>query len=92
MAVTQEMIDAGAAVIHGIVPNEEPADTATAVYNAMRRLEPDAAARSQFAAAALQGMLAYPSFYKPSDNEDWHLAIVQHAFRIADAMLLAARP
>lgn len=41
-----------------------------------------------FAAAALQGMLAHPTRYKPREDasDNWHEAIAQEAFEIAEAM------
>lgn len=47
--------------------------------------------RDEFAAAALQGMLAHATRYRPRPNApaNWHLAISQEAYEIANAMLEA---
>lgn len=45
--------------------------------------------RDMFAAAALTGMLAHSTRFKPPEGEDWHVAIAQEAYGIADAMLAA---
>lgn len=49
--------------------------------------------RDEFARAALYGMLAHPTRYKPRHiecNLHWHDAIASEAYDIADAMLAAS--
>lgn len=48
--------------------------------------------RDLFAFAALQGMLAHPTRYRPRRGapSNWHDAIAQEAYEIADAMERAA--
>lgn len=48
--------------------------------------------RDLFAFAALQGMLAHPTRYRPRAGapSNWHDAIAQEAYEIADAMERAA--
>lgn len=45
--------------------------------------------RDKFAGQALEGMLAHSTRYKPREgaNPDWHLAIAEEAYEIADAMI-----
>lgn len=45
--------------------------------------------RDKIAIEALNGMLAHSTRYKPREgaNPDWHLAIAEEAYEIADAML-----
>lgn len=44
--------------------------------------------RDYFSAKALQGMLAHMTRYQPRDrNQNWHDAISQEAYQLADAML-----
>jgi hypothetical protein len=45
--------------------------------------------RMELAICALNGMLAHPRRYKPRPgaNPDWHIAIAEEAFEIADAMI-----
>jgi hypothetical protein len=47
--------------------------------------------RDNMAGLALRGMLAHPTRYKPRVGapENWHDAIAQEAYEIADAMLRA---
>ena len=50
--------------------------------------------RNEFARAALYGMLAHPTRYKPRHIEchlHWHDAIASESYDIADAMIAAAR-
>lgn len=49
----------------------------------------DVELRDIFAIAALNGMLAHSTRYKPREgaSPDWHLAIAEEAYEIADAML-----
>lgn len=49
-------------------------------------------ARDKLARAALNGMLAHPTRYKPRPSDagmHWHDAISKEAYEIADAMLKA---
>lgn len=45
--------------------------------------------RDYFAAAALNGMLAHATRYRPRPDQpqQWHLAIAEEAYQLADAML-----
>lgn len=45
--------------------------------------------REVFAMAAMQGMLAHPTRYRPRPGapSNWHEAISEEAYEIADAML-----
>jgi len=45
--------------------------------------------RDRIAIEALNGMLAHSTKYRPrvGANPDWHLAIAEEAYEIADAML-----
>ncbi len=44
--------------------------------------------RDQFAMAALQGMLAHSTRYKPrEEGADWHWSIAKEAYELADAMM-----
>lgn len=44
--------------------------------------------RDYFATAALQGMLSHSTRYKPiKENTNWHDAIAEEAYEIADSML-----
>lgn len=46
--------------------------------------------RDEFAAAALNGMLAHTTRYKPRHTDcelHWHQAIAKEAYEIADAMV-----
>lgn len=47
----------------------------------------------EYAARAMQGMLAHQKRYEPRPNDphDWHQALAKEAFEIADAMLAASR-
>lgn len=47
------------------------------------------AVRDEFAKAALTGMLAHATRYKPRKgaSSNWHEAIAQEAYQLADAML-----
>ncbi len=50
--------------------------------------------RDEFARAALYGMLAHPTRYKPRHSEThlhWHDAIASESYDIADAMVAASR-
>lgn len=57
----------------------------TAVYESEKGMT----LRDYFAANALQGMLAHSTRYKPLSGapENWHDAISQEAFAIADSMI-----
>lgn len=45
--------------------------------------------RDQFAMAALTGMLAHSTRYKPrEEGVDWHWSIAKEAYEIADHMML----
>lgn len=44
--------------------------------------------RDQFAMAALAGMLAHSTRYKPrEEGADWHWSIAKEAYELADAMM-----
>lgn len=45
--------------------------------------------REQFAMAAMQGMLAHATRYKPREgaSENWHEAISEESVQLADALL-----
>lgn len=44
--------------------------------------------RDQFAMAALTGMLAHSTRYKPrEEGVDWHWSIAKEAYELADAMM-----
>lgn len=44
--------------------------------------------RDQFAIAALTGMLAHSTRYKPrEEGVDWHWSIAKEAYELADAMM-----
>ena len=47
--------------------------------------------RDRIAIAALNGMLAHSTRYRPRQgaNSDWHFAIAEEAYELADAMLIA---
>lgn len=47
--------------------------------------------RDYFAGKAMEGMLAHATRYRPRADapEDWHVAIAEEAYELADAMLRA---
>jgi len=48
--------------------------------------------RDRFAAAALSGMLAHSTRYKPrEEGADWHWSIAKEAYELADAMMEARK-
>lgn len=53
--------------------------------------EKEKALRDEIAIFALNGMLAHSTRYRPRQgaNSDWHLAIAEEAYELADAMLIA---
>lgn len=53
--------------------------------------EPGLSVRDYFAGAAMQGMLAHSTRYRPAEGypSDWHAAISREAYELADAMLRA---
>lgn len=63
----------------------------TAIRRPARDAPPDM--RDGFAKSALNGMLSHPTRYKPRPGApaDWHAAIAEEAYEIADAMLAARR-
>lgn len=52
---------------------------------------PEAERRDRFAAAALTGMLAHRKRYRPRPeaSPNWHEAIAEEAYQIADKMMTA---
>lgn len=56
--------------------------------------QPPAGLRDGFAAQALQGMLAHATRYRPREHasRNWHEAISEEAYKLADAMLEARKP
>ena len=59
-------------------------------YNSIMQTENGMTLRDHFAGLALQGMLCHSTRYKPrviNSDENWHNAISEEAYEIADAML-----
>jgi len=69
--------------------SDEKKDGAPVPSNLVLYSGPSMPLRDWFAGMAVQGMLAHPKRYKPRQcaSSNWHEAIAEEAFQLADAML-----